>query len=68
MALHAHGSVLDAAATPMSVAGDFFGSKAFADYAKSQEATQRVAEAILRQIGNVTMAVGNLGKALAGRR
>lgn len=52
----------------MSIAVDFFGSKAFGDYVKSQEATQRLAGAILQQIGNVTTAVGNLGKALAGRR
>ena len=68
MSLHAHSSVLDAANTPMSVAGAFFGSKSFGDYVKSQEATQRLAGAILQQIGNVTTAVGNLGRALAGRR
>lgn len=60
--------MLDAALTPMSVAGEFFGSKAFGDYIKAQEARQRMSVAVLQQIGNVTTAIGNLGRALAGRR
>lgn len=52
----------------MSAAADFFGSTSFTNYCKAQEARQKMGSAVLQQIGNVTMAVSNLARALAGRR
>lgn len=53
--------------TPMSASAAFFGGRPFADHRKAQEAHQRMAGAILQQIGQVTLAVSNLAKAMARR-
>lgn len=67
LALHANSSVLDAMNTPMSMSADFFGSSAFADFRKLQEARQRMSGAILQQVGNVTSSISGLAKALVRR-
>lgn len=59
--------MLDALNTPMSASAAFFNGGPFADHRKTQEAHQRMAGAMLQQIGQVTLAVSNLAKAMARR-
>lgn len=47
---------------------DFYESSAFTSYRKGQEAQQKLTIAVLGRIDNVVRAIGNLGKALAGKR
>lgn len=68
LALHASTALPQALATPLSAAGDFFESSAFASYRKSLEARQKLSLAVLQRFEAVIKSMGGLGKLLAGRR
>lgn len=68
LALHGGTAFTLALDLPLSAVRDFYESSAFTSYRKGQEAQQKLTIAVLGRIDNVVRAIGNLGKALAGRR
>lgn len=68
LALHASTALPQALATPLSAAGDFFESSAFAGYRKSLEARQKLSLAVLQRFEVTIKSIGSLGNLLAKRR
>lgn len=66
--IHAGTPYPQALALPMSFASAYFESKVHTQHMKSEEGRQRSLNAVLQRIDGVVKAIGELGKALAGRR
>lgn len=68
MALHGNTAYPLALSMGMSEVNEFFDSKAFGNYKKTQESRQKVSVTLITQFNSVLGAMGGLGKLLAGRR
>jgi hypothetical protein len=68
MDIHAGTPYPDALDLPMSLSRAYFDSKVHTQHQKAEEGRQRNLNVVLQRIDGVIKAIGELGKALAGRR